>query len=116
MAGRQLTRKGGEISTAERPAFRFRKDSVNQHSWLLFLETHLSREEEHKAFRFAGSPLEEKHLRAIHRWTREGSIPSIWTVDDFLCAYGFTLSGFELWCHDRNLSMWQGPEPEWWNE
>lgn len=120
---RDSGKRGGEKSarrgiSSPAPSKYKRRETVNRKSWLAFLDQMIVDLDNGSTTcqSFQGQPLHDKHLRALHRWRKEGSTPTIWTVDDFLCTYGSTLTDFEIWCSADSKPLWQYEPPDWWDE
>lgn len=91
-----------------------RRDDLDPAVWQRYLALLIRRIEGEPA-RVNGHTLTDTQTRAVFRWLREETAPSVFVADTFLCSVGLHLSELFLWADEQNLQPWAcGAAPEWW--
>jgi hypothetical protein len=86
-------------------------DSLHRDSWLRYLEALTT--DDSGVLRVNGTPLKDKHTRALFRWRNEGGYPSFFLADDILTHCGLHINDFLQFCKDEELEAWASGQPDW---
>lgn len=76
----------------------------------------MTSERDGEALRINGQRITETQRRALQRWSREGSAPSIYSADRFLTASSLHLSDYFICCQVDGRRPWASGVPPSWHE
>lgn len=92
----------GQRSGGTRPEY------LSREAWLAYLDE-IVRFGDQGEFRVGGQRLEDRDVRALHRWRREAGQPTMWRADEFLIRYlgAGGVQDFFDFCAGCNRWPWQ---------
>jgi hypothetical protein len=92
---------------------RFGEDDLHPDSWRAFILTLLEVDETER-YTIAGRPVsDDASARALFRFAREASAPTIWSADRFLCRFDIHIDSYFRWCEEQGREAWAVGEPAW---
>jgi hypothetical protein len=91
----------------------WRENQLTRTSWLAFL-ARFTHQPGSGPIEVNGHPLEDSARRALHRWKKEGTSPTIFGADHFLTRVGLHLDDYFAFCSEEGISAWaRGVPPAW---